>query len=364
MFEKLSEFLDSYLKLGIPGYDFIIAKNGEVIYRRIKGFSDLENKIPMNGEEQFNLYSCSKPVTCTAALQLLEKGMYCLDDPLSDYMPEFKKMSVKTQDEIVPAKNQITIRNLFTMTAGLTYETASPALLRAKEDTKGRCPTRELIRYLAQEPLAYQPGEKWQYSLGHDVLAALIEVLSGMKFQDYVRINIFEPLGMKHSSFLLSDAERKNVVPQYKVADKGEIKRIDNEITLKFGPEYASGGAGCISSVWDYHLFMQALLKGDIILGKDTVRLMSSPQLNEQQQKTFEAYYGNKYAYGLGVRCPKVNGPRTDFGWDGAAGAFMMIDLDAGVTAMRMQHVIGSPNHGGIKEFPAYIREGMSAKNE
>ena len=121
MFEKLKSFCDLFLKLGVPGFDLVVYKDGECILRYMNGYSDLENNFKMTGCERYNIYSCSKVITCTVALQLFEKGMFSLEDKLSDYMPEFKEMMIRTDDGIKRAENPILIKRLFEMTSGFSY---------------------------------------------------------------------------------------------------------------------------------------------------------------------------------------------------------------------------------------------------
>ena len=191
MFEKTKAVCDSFLEMGVPGFDLMVCKDGQCVLRYMNGYSDRENKIPMKGNERYNIFSCSKPITCVAAMQLWEKGAFRLEDKLSDYMPEYAEMTVKTEQGIKKAERPIHIHNLFEMTAGFSYVLNSPALMQLKKETNGRCPTREVARALAEEPLLFEPGERYHYSLGHDVLAALVEVLTGQKFEAYVKENIF-----------------------------------------------------------------------------------------------------------------------------------------------------------------------------
>ena len=209
-------------------------------------YADLENKIKVNGKERYNIYSCSKVITCTAALKLYEKGLFSLEDRLSKYMPEFEEMNVISESGIKKAEKPILIKHLFEMTAGFSYKCSSPELKRVYAETEGRCPTREVMKYLAKEPLLFEPGDRWEYSLCHDVLAAFIEVISGEKFEKYVQKNIFEPLGMKDSTFMLPESELDTLAEQYRI-ENGENRNIGKEIFIyKLGSEYASGGAGCI----------------------------------------------------------------------------------------------------------------------
>ena len=243
MFEKTKALCESFLKMGVPGFDLLVRKDGEVIFRHMGGYVDMENKIPVKGDEQYNIYSCSKPITVTAMMQLWEKGLFDLDDPLSKYLPEYEHMTVATENGIVSAKNPILVRQLFTMTAGLTYNLRSPSLMQLREETKGRCPTREVARYLAREPLAFEPGTQYLYSLGHDVLAALLEVLSGEKFEDYVRKNIFEPMGMENSDFLMDPAiYNDRVATHYRFdAEQGKAVLRDKWPAYRLGTEHRAG---------------------------------------------------------------------------------------------------------------------------
>lgn len=341
MFEALDSLLDHFLAEGIPGYDCIVYQNGAPIYRRTKGVSDREAQTPMRGDERFNIYSCSKPITCTAALQLAERGLFRLDDPLSAYMPEFAEMTVRTETGLRKAARPITIRNLFTMTAGFSYNTSSPSLRRVAAQTDGRCPTVETMRALAAEPLLFDPGDRWEYSLCHDVLAALVEVVSGQRYGAYVAEHIFAPLGMTHSTFLLPDAELDTVAAQYKGVDGG-IQNCGKQIQpYKLGSEFESGGAGCVSTLEDYIRFLEGLRTG-ALLRPETRAAMIANQLSPQAAESY--WHAARYGYGLGVRCPKP-GCSTDFGWGGAAGAVLAIDLAAGMSLFYVQHVLNPPNN-------------------
>ena len=342
MFQDLITFMDSFLEMGIPGYDCIIYKDGKEVFRHMNGYTSLEEKTPVTGKERYNIYSCSKPITCTAALQLWEKGAFSLDEKLSAYMPEFRKMTVKTDDGIRTAKTEITIRDLFCMTAGFSYNISSPMLKQCKIDTDGRCPTRKTMEYLAQEPLLFDPGARWNYSLCHDVLAALVEVLSGEPFAEYVKKSILDPLGMSRSTFMLPKDELDTIAEHYRFNNEtGRPENCGKNICgYKLGSEYASGGAGCISTVEDYIKFLEAMRIGDVILKNSTIDMMSQNHLTPEQIAT---YPNPAYHYGLGVRTP-VEGLSTDFGWGGAAGAYLAIDRQNGITLFYAQHLMNSPN--------------------
>ena len=339
MFERIKAFCDSLLELDLPGFDFALYKDGECVLRYKKGYSDLENRVPITGDERYNIYSCSKVITCTAAMQLYERGLYSLEDKLSDYMPEFSEMTVMTEDGIKKAENPILIKHLFEMTAGFSYNCGSPELKRAFAETDGRCPTREVMKYLAKEPLLFEPGDRWEYSLCHDVLAAFVEVVSGEKFEEYVRKNIFEPLGMEKSTFMLPEGELDTVAEQYKYAD-GKVLNIGKNIsTYKLGCEYASGGAGCISTVDDYMKFLEGL-RTYKLLKPETLKLMTTDRLTDEQKRTY--WSKGTHGYGLGVRCPMGDPRYVDFGWGGAACAYLAVDMENAITLYFGAHQLSS----------------------
>lgn len=372
MFERTKQFCDSFLNMGIPGFDLAVYKEGDCVLRHMGGFSDFERRIPMTGKERYNIYSCSKPITCTAALQLWEKGKFSLEDKLADFMPEFQDMSVQTTEGVKKAENPILIKHLFEMTAGFSYNLHSPELMKCREETNGRCSTRELMTYLAKEPLLFEPGDRWEYSLCHDILAALVEVVSGEKFEDYVKTNIFDVLEMKDSTFMLDHEGISTLAEQYRF-ENGKPENIGKSNPYKMGYAYASGGAGCISTVDDYIKFLEGLRK-HILLKRETLAMMTTDRLSDEQKRTMTT---DTHGYGLGVRCPRDRGIHTDFGWGGAAGAFLAVDMENGISIYYAQHMLNSPNQQirnwiypyvmaelfGKKEFMSYI-EGMRSTED
>lgn len=341
MFAKIEEKLNDFMSYGIPWNDLVIYHKGKCVYRSMRGTLDLEGKIPVTGKEKINIFSCSKVITCTAALMLYEKGLFRLGDLLSDYFPEYAQMTVKEKDGTLrAAKTPIRIKDLFCMTAGFTYDLRSPAMKRLREETAGVCATRDFARYLAEDPLAYEPGESWQYSLAHDVLAALVEAISDTDFDEFCKKNIFDPVGMKDTTFLLPYDEYNTVAPLYcHNAELGKPVPCSSVPVYRLGTEHASGGAGCVSTVDDYIHFLEALRCGEL-LSEATLSLMSSDALTDRQTR---AYNGGAYSYGLGVRCAAKGSAVTEFGWGGAAGCYLTVDRKNEFTAFYAQHVLASP---------------------
>lgn len=363
-FEYMKNFMDSLTEWIIPGNSVVIYKDGKKVFEYSSGYSDIEKKIKKTGEEQLYIYSCSKVATVTAALQLYEQGKFLLSDPLYEYLPELKKMYVKDGDRIKAAENPITIRDLFTMTAGLSYATNTPAFEKARKLTDGKMDTRTVIKCLAEEPLLFEPGARWNYSLCHDVLAVLAEVVSGMRFSEYMKKHIFEPLDMNNSyyhapndviispQYIYEIQDTKNIVElQQKEHTSGVVKRAyGNE--LVFGENYDSGGAGIITTVDDYAKFAAALansgtgLNNNRILSSATVKLMKTNQLNEAQRKTMNWRRLRGYGYGLGVRTlidkaeSGSNSSIGEIGWGGAAGATIIADTEEKVALFYAHHML------------------------
>lgn len=356
MFEKTKALCDSFLDMGIPGFDMIVYHNGQEVLRYFNGFSDREKKIPIRGDERYYIYSCTKPITVTCAMQLFEQGKFSLDDPVSKYLPEFTHMQVKTEDGLVDAQRPILVRHLFTMTAGIVR--TRQKILNSLGD-----PTlRETMKAFAREPLEFQPGDRYQYSLNHDVLGALIEIWSGESFQDYAKNHIFDPLGMKDTTYKLSVEDIPKLAVLYKW-DKESGLILREEVTQEqVNKKYVCGGAGVVSTVTDYIKFCEALREGEKLLKRETIRLMTQDHLTPWQ-KRFN-WKDKPHSYGLGMRVPSRD-PHTeirdwvDFGWSGMAGAFMAVDIPNKVTMFYVQHVKDPPNNGQKAFTYQYALEDM-----
>ncbi len=370
-FELIKEFLDNLTNWRIPGAAIVLKQGGKEVFKYSTGYADVENKIPMTGEETLNMYSCSKIVTVVSALQLLEKGIFLLDDPLYSFISEFKEMYVKDKNgNITKAESHITMRHLFTMTAGFSYDLQSEGIMRAKEWTNGKMDTVEAIKGLASEPLHFQPGSYWAYSLCHDVLAAVVEVISGQKFGDYVKENIFAPLGVTELSYTRPQSVKDKITQQYEFIEKDSIdasqsliptpsgdgywKNIGKDVRYQLGENYESGGAGLVISAPDYAKFVDCLAHfgkcpdGEQILSKGAVRLMREDQLSPYGIPGFDTPNVAGYGYGLGVKrmtniaMGGTTGTTGEFGWDGAAGSVAIIDPENEFSAFYSQHMINS----------------------
>ncbi len=369
-FTHLREFMDRLTDWVIPGNSISIYHKNNEVFRYSSGYSNVEKQEPMSGDMFVNIYSCSKIATVVAALQLLERGHIVLYDPLYEYIPQFKEMWVKDPSgNIEKAKKHITIGNLFTMTAGFTYNMNSDGIKKARKLTNGEMNTVKVAECIAEDPLIFEPGTHWEYSLCHDVLAALVEVVSGKRFADYVKENIFEPCGIRNAVYHQTPEIQSKMATQYQLSmdgdmdivsaqkgskkvGTGEIKAIGPEASHVLGPMYDSGGAGITTTVNEYALLGNALANfgkaktGEQILAKGTVELLRTNQLSEKLLQDFNWPQLSGYGYGLGVRTMIDKGrggsvgPLGDFGWGGAAGANILIDPDNEFSYFYAHHVL------------------------
>ena len=367
-FQPLTAYLDSFLTdKDLPMVGCAVYYRHQPVYEHCAGWANVEARTPMRPDTLLHLYSASKAATVTAGLQLVESGAFSLDDRLADYLPEFEHMSVRTElpdgkEEIRPAENPILIRHLFSMQAGLSYDTDTPEIAAMREETGGRCPTREVVSALARTPLLFEPGTHFCYSMCHDVLGALIEEVSGERFGDYLQRHVFEPVGMADTAFYLPEEKMARLAPEYHgyhaATRKSDAVVLKNGMDMGMGPEYESGGGGLTSSLADYILLVETLTNrglapnGTRILRPESVEMLRRNQMNEASQRDFEAMGGWSkmgYGYGLGVRT-LVNRERNnslsrngEFGWDGALGCYWVADPDAEVAIFYVQQAGGSP---------------------
>ncbi len=336
-FSALSAYLDT---LPVPGYDCILRRGRETVFRKTSGAKP---------DGFYWFYSATKLFTCTAACRLLERGLIGLEDPVSRYLPEFGELRVRQADgSLRPARNHLLIRHLFTMCGGLTYDIVSPQI----RETKDRS-TRGIMKAIAEMPLAFEPGEDYLYSLCHDVLAGVVETVSGTRFADLVRREITEPLGMGGDMTFHPDAgQLARLEPQFDWQGEGKALLPDPGTNhFCFSDAYDSGGAGLCGTAEAYILLSEALACGGKgrdgypLLLPETIRLMRQNHLPQRPLQSFRAQERYRaYGYGLGVRTRTEDSdgspvPLGEFGWDGAAGAYTMIVPEREVSFLYLQHV-------------------------
>ncbi len=342
----LSRFVDSG---EIAGCSARIMRKDEVLFEGSFGYADIEKKKPMADDTVFPIASMSKVITVAGIMQLYEQGLFKLWDPVSEYLPGFKNPTVAKEKpdgsyELVPAKGEVTMRQLFTMTSGVPYAGNDTAAARIRWEKEGEYmrsgkPMPETVEYcnlVGQLPLAFEPGEKWMYGFSIDVLGAVIEVLSGKTLGEYLKENIFDPLGMPDTGFFVPAEKQDRIAVLYQINEGMKPGGRDYSREQQ-KPPFESGGGGLFSTVKDYSRFAQMLLHGGTldgvrILGRKTVDLISTDHLTPEQQATHSWDTQRGYGYGLGVRVmtnpeiADINGSVGEWGWDGAFGNWFCVD--------------------------------------
>lgn len=353
MFSELKQYLEMISEEdNIPACDCIVYKGHDVVFRHMVGYSDAAKTKPVSADDKYILYSCTKPMTMTAVMQLVERGLIKLEDEIDQYLPEFEHMYVGDK----PAQNKITVEHLMSMRGGFNYKISGSGIQEVIQKNPNAT-LAEVVKGLAKQPLDFEPGTHFKYSFCHDVLGRIIEVVSGMTYGEYMRKNIFEPLGMNDTGYSIEEAI-PNLTEQYVVDGKPhEIRAVGPVNPYCLTPCYEAGGAGAIATVNDYGKFVEAMCNygvsasGVRILSKESIDMMRAPRLDQACYDDFRHNIKMRgYSYGLGVRTmvnKVISGSKSpigEFGWDGAAGSYVLIDVENQIGIFYAQEVRGKGN--------------------
>lgn len=355
--QKIEEYLNTLPERGVPSVDCMIYQDHEQIFRHMTGKVDREQKVDVSNDTLYMMFSMTKVQTMVAALQLVEQGRLALEDEVSKYLPAYGNLKVLVDGEVQNLKTPMRIWHLLSMQSGLNYDLQRPGIVRVLKEKGMKATTRELVDSFAESPLNFVPGEHFEYSLSHDVVAAIIEVVSGMSFGEYLKKNIWEPLHMERTFFAgpMNDAV-PNLAQQYEMnyenSEQGERRLMEQSCCYQLSESYESGGAGLISCTEDYAAFGDCIACGGIskdgvrILRADTVELMKKNLLCENSMNEIRDNMGRLgYGYGCGVQVlmkPELIGsvaPVGVFGWDGAAGSLLIMDTKSRKSLVYTQHV-------------------------
>lgn len=361
----MDRFLSKHISAGPTGCGCAVAKDGEILYENYFGLADIEKKKPITERSVYRQFSTTKLVVCTAAMLLFERGGFLLNDPISEYFPEWSDTQVAERREdgtynIRRAKRPIQVKDCFAMTMGIGYggdDYTHQSMEKVRSELKsevGDYTLRQDIYAMSKVPVAFDPGTHWLYGFGHELVAGLIEVVSGKTVGEFLKEELFEPLGMKNTGYRYFDDMREQLVTLYQINEDGNRVPVKGMFDERLEPEakYEAGGAGLFSGVRDYLAFSQMLAcggsyKGNQIIGKKTIDLMRTNQLNEQLLGGFQNSYLDGYGYGLGVRTMMdlSKGSNTsigEFGWTGMMGTYVAIDPSERVSVVYMHNL--SPN--------------------
>ncbi|MEO6719909.1 MAG: serine hydrolase domain-containing protein [Ferruginibacter sp.] len=385
--QKLDKAMDEWVKNGwMNGAAALVIHDGKIAWYKAAGYNDVASKSLLRKDDIFRIASQTKAITSVAIMMLFEDGKLLLDDAVSKYIPAFKKQTVlekfnadDTTYTTMPAKKEVTIRELLTHTSGIGYamigskeanaiyaKSSIPVGIGVKDDKLW-----DAMNRLAKLPLMHQPGEKWTYGLNSDLLGCLVEVISGTTLNDFFRTRIFEPLGMKDTYFNVPSDKATRLVNLYREDSLGHLQKAENNmLNGPITPDYPltkstyySGGAGLSSSIYDYGIFLQMLLNGgkyngQRLLGRNTVRMMTMNQIGDV------AFGNNKFGLGFEVvtergsaRTPAQEGT---FSWGGAFATSYWVDPKEKLVLLFYRQLQGSTHGDVVEKFRALTYQAIA----
>ncbi len=352
---RIDEHLSrQYVEPGkIAGCQVAVSRHGQLAHWSSLGLRDLERQAPMTDDTVFRIYSMTKPITSVALMQLYERGLFQLNDPVHRLVPAWKDARVWVSGEgdameTRAADRPITFRDMLSHTAGLSYgATSHPVdkVYQALDVRRSQGETLEtFVDKLTQVPLHYSPGQRWMYSYATDVCGRLVELLSGMPLDAYFRTHIFEPLGMKDTAFHITPDQAERFAANYQRNRDKTLKLIDDPMASTYArqPTFFSGGGGLVGTTADYLRFCEMLraggsLDGERIIGRRTLELMSrnhlagGRDLTEMAVGAFSetAYEGTGFGLGFAMTLSEVATGTLgegDYFWGGAASTIFWVD--------------------------------------
>ena len=352
---RIDGWMDKLVADGkLPGVTVQVSRRGQLAYARSSGLANIATGAPMLPDTIVRIYSMTKPLTSLAVMMLYEAGLFQLDDPISRFIPSFKAMRVATggqrgKVDTVPARREITVRDLLTHTSGLTYGFMQATLVDGLyrdggiDFGSGDCSLAEMVDRVAALPLLAQPGAEWNYSVATDVLGQLVAAASGQDFAEFLQDRIITPLGMADTWFQLPESDRARFAANYARGPDGKLALIDDPDTsayLKPRP-LASGGGGLVSTAPDYMRFCQFMLnkgelEGERLVGRKTVELMTANHLGGDMAAmgmprfSEASYEGIGFGLGFSVMLDpakaQILGTPGEYAWGGAASTAFWCD--------------------------------------
>ena len=320
---KVRDVVQEFIEEGrIQGAVVGVARRGKVVYFAAQGVSNVKTRTPMQADAMFHMASSTKPILGVAAMMMIEEGLFKPSDPVEKYIPEFKDIKVAALKELVDPHRPVTIHDLLTHTSGIAEGKGLGKKKKQKPKPRANETLATRIPKVAKEPLAFQPGTRWGYGGGLDVVARVIEIVSGMPFNEFVQQRIFDPLDMKDTHW---------IVP------KEKLDRMLFVVEGKAGTptKYFSGSAGLISTARDYLHFEQMLVnKGELfgnrLLNPESVAMMSSSQVGDLYADSTKGGVGFAFGYTVAITVDpvlaKTGRSAGAFGWGGAAGTVTWTD--------------------------------------
>lgn len=375
--DRIHTHFQRYIDAGkLTGTLTLVARRGQIAYFEPQGHLELERQRPMQRDTIFRIYSMSKPITSVALMMLYEQGRFQLDDPVHTLIPSWDKLGVFVSGNhptfvTAPCERSMTIRDLLTHTSGLTYGfmertnvDAAYRRLQLGDRAKPGYTLQDMVGTLAELPLEFSPGTRWNYSVATDVIGYLVEVLSGQPFDVYLRDHVLAPLGMNDTSFTIADEQLTRFASNYQRQADGSLQLVDApEHSVYRDCSFFSGGGGLVSTAGDYFRFTSMLrnrgeLDGVRLLGRKTVDLMTMNHLPGGQDLTHLAQAGmfteTAYAgvgFGLGFSImldpsrAQILGTPGEFAWGGAASTAFWVDPQEDLIVIFMTQLMPSSSY-------------------
>ena len=375
---RIKPLLQRYVDEGkVAGIQTLIARKGKIVHFEQVGKLDLDTHSALREDSLFRIYSMTKPITTTAAMILYEEGKLQLDDPVEKYLPAFKNKKVLVDGELIDATHAITIRELMSHTAGLTYGIFGNSVIDQKyrvamfgeghqfsfnnttinADASKIKTLDDLVSAIGPIPLQYQPGTQWVYSLSVDILGAVVEKVSGQSLDVFMLERLFKPLRMNDTFFEVPKEKLQRFGTLQAKDAGGKLMVIDRPKTSDFANNvtFFSGGGGLVSSAMDYLRYSQMMLNGGEldgirILSPTTIDLMTRDQLTQSARLGYDPRPGIMgdvsfgLGFGLAVKAPRVrSGSKGSYRWAGIAGTDFWIDPKEDLTAMILVQMMGYP---------------------
>lgn len=375
---RIKPLLQRYVDEGkVAGIQTLIARKGKIVHFEQVGKLDLDTHSALREDSLFRIYSMTKPITTTAAMILYEEGKLQLDDPVEKYLPAFKNKKVLVDGELIDATHAITIRELMSHTAGLTYGIFGNSVIDQKyrvamfgeghqfsfnnttinADASKIKTLDDLVSAIGPIPLQYQPGTQWVYSLSVDILGAVVEKVSGQSLDVFMLERLFQPLRMNDTFFEVPKEKLQRFGTLQAKDAGGKLMVIDRPKTSDFANNvtFFSGGGGLVSSAMDYLRYSQMMLNGGEldgirILSPTTIDLMTRDQLTQSARLGYDPRPGIMgdvsfgLGFGLAVKAPRVrSGSKGSYRWAGIAGTDFWIDPKEDLTAMILVQMMGYP---------------------
>ena len=346
----------------LPGTFVRIIKNGKVVYDDKYGLIDITQNKPIEEESLYRIFSMTKPITAVAIMKLYDQGKLNLDDPVSQYIPEFSETQVyKNEDgkhSSEPQKNPMTIRHLLTHTSGIPYgweRSYTDSIYNARQPMRQDWTVGEMSQDLATIPLKFQPGTQWNYGLGIDVAGFIVEVVSGKTLDAYFRSEIFDPLKMNDTRFYVSKEKKAQLSTLYTYDENKELVVVNDPLIEKIPglnapPKLLLGGAGLISTLTDYEKFCRMLLNkgildGERVLSEEAAEMVMTNQYPDEMKAIAETGHGLSGT---------VNLDNGEYSWGGAAATNFWINPTDNLIVICYTQLFSAPTEYAT-EFKATV---------